>query len=116
MFLGSTKLGFFAVQKDQIILWDSNCNKAVNATVSSSSTDGSATICVNGATPGVDYVLSVKYDTKTIVGKPASGTCKYTFASYISSVPNVYTYVNGSQGVIDAVDSKNCQSGNASGP
>ncbi|MFV8467387.1 T9SS type A sorting domain-containing protein, partial [Flavobacterium sp. LB1P62] len=99
------ELGFFALQKDQIILWDKNCNKASNTTVTV--TGGNANICITGATKDDEYVISVKYDTKSIVGTPSNGNCEYTFVSQISGLN-----VSGSQGKITA--SKDCQVGTIS--
>ena len=102
------ELGLFAIQQDQIILWDKNCNKTANTTVLSSSTAGKVSISITGATIGAEYVLSVKYDSKSIVGtKPANSPCIYTFVSQINGVN-----VAGSLGKIAVT--KDCQVGTIS--
>jgi hypothetical protein len=106
---GCSELRLFLIQEDQIILWDVNCNKASNATITPQSSDGKATISINGAVAGNEYVISVKYDTKSIVGTtfPKDGNCTYTFKSQIGGIT-----VPGSVGQITA--SKNCQVGTIS--
>jgi hypothetical protein len=102
----ANELGLFALQQDQIILWNENCDKAPNTTVTSTSA-AKATIHVTGATVGDEYVISVKYDTKSIVGTKPNGNCEYTFVSQIGGAN-----VSGSQGKI--VATKDCQVGNIS--
>src|SRR5204863_9000311 len=63
-------LGLFALQQDQIVIWDPHCNTALNQTINTS-TAADASITITGATPGALYVISVKYDTKSIVGTTA---------------------------------------------
>ena len=56
---------------------------------------------VTGATPGATYIVSVKYDTKSIIGAVYTGQdnqSTYTFGSYVNNVLN-----SASIGTIDAV-------------
>jgi len=58
---------------------------------------------VTGATPGATYIVSVKYDVKSIIGAEyanASNVSKYVFASYINGLEFAS---RGSTGTIDAV-------------
>jgi hypothetical protein len=85
---------------EQIRLFDDNCNKGTY-TASFIESGKGARIAVTGATPGATYVVSIKYDTKTIIGATYSGadlTSTYTFGSYINSVLD-----EESVGEIDAV-------------
>jgi Secretion system C-terminal sorting domain len=65
-------------------LWDANCLRVVTGTQISV---GQGRICITNATPGVKYVLSVKYDSKSVIGSGFTGTaptCTYTFESRIN--------------------------------
>jgi hypothetical protein len=81
-----------------------DCNN-VNATATISG--GNATLNVTGATPGVTYIVSVKYDTKSIVGSSTGGglpTVTYTFRSYTTTGGGgTKTLVPNSTGTMDAV-------------
>lgn len=100
-----TDLALFGIQQQtQIILWDANCVKAATGTQVSI---GQGKITISNAIPGTQYVLSVKYDSKSIVGSTFTGTtaptCTYKFVSKINGV-----VVNGSTASIDMVP--NCSS------
>jgi hypothetical protein len=72
----------FAIQQEnQIRMWDVNCNRIATGT---SVSVGQGRIFVNNAVPGNTYILSVKYDAKSIIGSPyigASPDCIYSFVS-----------------------------------
>ncbi|MGE5520073.1 MAG: HYR domain-containing protein, partial [Candidatus Dadabacteria bacterium] len=72
-------------QSNQIILWDPTCTKAATGTKA-----GDGTICITDAIPGVIYILSVKYDTKSLIGSTftdAPPVCEYTFETRINEIP-----------------------------
>jgi hypothetical protein len=92
----------FTVQNaNQVRLSTSDCGSVTfTGTINSA---GNAAYNVTGATPGATYIVSVKYDTKAIIGGVYSGAdlvSKYTFASYINGSGTAAT---GSTGTIDAV-------------
>jgi hypothetical protein len=96
-------LALFGInQKNQILLWNPNCKKVAQGTQVSL---GDGRIRITNATVGTQYILSVKYDSKTIIGstftRPAS-TCTYRFVSKIAGVT-----VSGSVASIDLVP--NCK-------
>jgi hypothetical protein len=104
------QFGLFTIQgTNQIILWDPNCNKLSDAGIITNSSQGSLTI--SNAIPGATYVLSVKYDPKSIQGNAYSGnsapTITYNFSTSIDNlndgIANNYTLVSGSQTSIDLV-------------
>ena len=78
----------FEVQLGKDIkLYDRNCNRLPSAIPSLSGT----ILNVTGATPGAEYVLAVKYDTKSIIGSTYSGTAaptpEYKFITSVNGVP-----------------------------
>jgi hypothetical protein len=79
--------GFFTIQSNtQIYLWDANCVKAATG---AQVTVGQGRVCITNAIPGVKYVLSVKYDSKSVIGSAFTGaapTATYTFQSKINGV------------------------------
>ena len=84
----------------QIRLYTSSCGN-VSFTGSFIENGKSARLVVTGATPGATYIVSIKYDVKSIIGATYSGadkTSTYTFGSYVNS-----TLDTGSVGTIDAV-------------
>jgi VCBS repeat-containing protein len=102
----SNSCGFklFSIQKDQIFFYNSSCNRI--ATGTQTSITGQGRVCVTNATPGAQYVLSVKYDSKSVQGSTFSGNapiCQYNFESRINNVT-----VDGTQGSINLVP--NCNS------
>jgi hypothetical protein len=80
-----SQLGLFALTQDQVFIWDQNCVKAPNQTATVSSDGSVARVCITGVTAG-DYVISVKYDTKSIVGTPGDGNCEFDFVSVITQI------------------------------
>jgi len=95
----------FAIQQgNQITLFNNSCNNAASGTQTS---NGQGRICISNATPGAQYVLSVKYDSKSVQGSAFSGSapvCQYNFESRINGA-----IVSGSQGSINLTP--NCNSG-----
>jgi hypothetical protein len=89
---------FFSVQRGtQIILYSLNCGTLVNSGAEISV--GQGRICITNATPGATYVISVKYDSKSLIGASFSGlapTCTYTFESFVNgqSLSNTKTSIN----------------------
>ena len=83
-----TGFGLFEInQANQVILWDPNCTKVATGV---QVTVGLGRVCITNAVAGSNYVLSVKYDTKTIIGgiyncSPAP-TSVYSFESSINGV------------------------------
>ena len=108
--LSSFKL-FNIQQSNQIIIWGPNCEKV--ATGIEIGTSGQGTVQVKKAIVGATYVISVKYDTKTIIGSNYSGLnkpeVKYTFKSQIKPANDPfapYSDIVGSKGTILAKDCK----------
>jgi hypothetical protein len=91
----------FTIQNaQQVRLTTSSCG---NVSFAGSMLNGNteARYVVTGATPGATYVVSVKYDTKSIIGAVYTGPdnqSTYTFGSYVNNVLSA-----GSAGTIDAV-------------
>jgi hypothetical protein len=96
----------FAIQQgNQISLYDNNCNKVAGGTEVSA---GQGRVCISNAVPGAQYVLSVKYDSKSVQGSTFTGSapvCQYNFESRINGAT-----INNSQGSINLTP--NCSSGN----
>ena len=93
----SSSLALFGIQQsNQVVFWDASCiNKASGTQVSL----GLGRVCISNATIGTKYVLSVKYDCKSVIGACFTGTapiCKYNFESRINgvTVANSSTYIN----------------------
>jgi len=95
----------FAIQQgNQITLFSNSCTNAASGTQTST---GQGRVCINNATPGAQYVISVKYDSKSVQGSTFSGSapvCQYNFESRING-----TVVSGSQGSINLTP--NCSGG-----
>jgi hypothetical protein len=88
----------------QIRLFTSNC-EAVSFTPSFINSGNGARLVVTGATPGATYVISIKYDVKSIIDAVYSGadqTSTYTFKSF-TNVGAGNVLVPGSTGTINAV-------------
>jgi hypothetical protein len=70
-------------QGNQIYLYTDGCTKLRQG---SELSPGQGRVCITGATPGAVYILSVKYDVKSIQGGSYSGappTCQYNFVSKV---------------------------------
>jgi hypothetical protein len=95
----------FAIQQgNQITLFSNSCTNAATGTQTSA---GQGRVCISNATPGAQYVISVKYDSKSVQGSAFTGNaplCQYNFESRINGA-----VVSGSQGSIDL--SPNCSGG-----
>ena len=118
-----SKFIFFEIhQTNQIILWDANCSKVATGTTV---IVGKGRICITNATPGVQYVLSVKYDSKSVIGSRYTGIAPsvlYNFESIINGEPvagskasiNMLPNCNNSQPAeptapaIEAITQPNC--------
>jgi hypothetical protein len=76
-----------AQRSAQVNLYSTDCSSANNLVKNLTMTDGGATFNVCGAVPGRTYIISVKYNTKTIIGAfdPAQ-TCDYTFKTLRNGV------------------------------
>jgi hypothetical protein len=106
------QFGLMTIQgSNQIVLWDPNCNKFSDAGVMSGVNNSQGSITITNAIPGATYVLSVKYDPKSIQGNTYAGnippTVDYNFATTIDdltdSLANNYVPVQGSQTVVSLV-------------
>ncbi len=77
----SSQLVLFHLQQArQLNLYNDTCSTLGSGSETAySSTEEVSTICVTGAIPGKTYIISAKYNTKTIVGSTAGGTVTYTF-------------------------------------
>ena len=97
-------LALFGVnQNNQIALFNANCSKVASGAQISL---GLGSVCITNATPGAQYVLAVKYNSKSIVGSTFTGSapvCQYTFESKING-----TTIAGSSTSINLVP--NCSS------
>ena len=81
--------GLMSIQgSNQIVLWDSICGKKSDAGVITNGSQGSLTI--TNASPGMTYVLSVKYDSKSIQGGTYTGstapTVNYNFSTSVDDL------------------------------
>ena len=74
----------FAVQQDQVFLFDANCIKIGTGSANPRGS-GQATVTIPNAIGGRTYVISVKYDTKTIVAQTAPSA---DYQSYFISKVN----------------------------
>ncbi|KIA86136.1 hypothetical protein OA85_00125 [Flavobacterium sp. AED] len=96
----------FSVQNtSNVRLFTQGCGTNVNFTASIVS-GSEAKMVVTGATIGATYIISVKYDVKSIIGAHISGanpTSTYTFKSFTKVGANAAVLVTGSTGTIDAV-------------
>ena len=76
---------FFRLQQsNQIVLWNENCTKAATGI---EIRPDSGRVCISNAIPGAIYVLSAKYDSKSVIGSTAPGTpitSQYSFESTIN--------------------------------
>ncbi|HEX7846666.1 MAG TPA: HYR domain-containing protein, partial [Chitinophagaceae bacterium] len=94
---------FTIQQGKQIYIYSMSCGSLVQGT---QTTEGQGSITFNNATPGAQYVISVKYDSKSVQGSAFTGNapvCQYNFECRING-----TVVNGTQGSINLVP--NCSS------
>ncbi len=83
----SGSLALFAIQNNnQINLYNNSCTLVATGVQVSL---GLGRVCVTNAIAGNQYVLSVAYDTKSVIGAPFSGTAPtvlYSFQSNISGI------------------------------
>jgi hypothetical protein len=80
----------FAVQKDQVIAWKDCLKYATGSEILiNRKGTGDATITLPKVNTGETYVISVKYDTKSLVGAIAGSDCQYVFEAKIGSVLGV---------------------------
>jgi hypothetical protein len=93
---------FIPQNSQNIRLFSSNCT---TKTITASISGGNATLVVTGAIAGQTYVVSVKYDTKSIIGSPTGSVLPnvlYTFKTYTTVSGGVKTHVAGSTGTLTA--------------
>ncbi|WP_309612665.1 T9SS type A sorting domain-containing protein [Flavobacterium sp.] len=91
----------FSIQNTQNVRLTTSACGSVTFTGSMINGNKDARYVVTGATPGATYVVSVKYDTKSIIEAVYTGpdnVSKYTFGSYVNNVLDTT-----SVGTIDAV-------------
>ncbi len=83
----SNSLALFAIQQsNQITLWNASCSSIATGIQISL---GLGRVCISNAIPGTQYVMSVKYDSKSVIGVAYKGTapsCLYLFESKINGV------------------------------
>ena len=91
----TTGFKLFGVQissnQSQVFLWDPSCNKVATGT---QVTLGQARVSISNATAGRIYVLSVKYDAKSVLNSPVGSVppiANYNFTMKVNS-----TVVTGS--------------------
>jgi hypothetical protein len=75
---------FKVQQNNQIMLFSDNCVKYGSVTVGNNGTR----LTVTGATPGAEYVLSVKYDAKSIQGATFVGQPPMLTYSWDATITN----------------------------
>nr|WP_294938743.1 T9SS type A sorting domain-containing protein [uncultured Flavobacterium sp.] len=84
----SNELAFFTIhQENQVTLYDADCDNAADGTQISI---GQGRICISDAVPGAQYVLVVKYDSKSLIGSTHTGSApivQYIFESSIDGIP-----------------------------
>jgi hypothetical protein len=74
---------FFNVQNlEQIRLFNMDCSTPL-FTWTAAYTNGQVVIAIQNAIPGQQYVLSVKYETGSVVGLPDPGTVHFGFATAV---------------------------------
>jgi hypothetical protein len=96
---------------NQIVLWNPNCSKKSDAGIRSGSNNSQGNLTINNAIPGATYVLSVKYDPKSIEGDTFTGSfppvVNYSFAVSVDNlndgIVNNYNLIPSSQTSIDLV-------------
>ena len=97
-------LDLFSINRsNQVFLFNANCLKVATGIQVSV---GHGRICITNATPGTQYVLAVKYNSKSIIGSTFTGiapVCRFTFQTKINGIS-----VAGSTASIDLVP--NCSS------
>jgi hypothetical protein len=74
---------------NQIYIYDDTCKSLRQGNEPS---PGQGHVCITGATPGKHYVISVKYNVKSMQGGTYSGappTCQYNFISSVNGTPVV---------------------------
>jgi len=106
------QFGLMAIHaSNQIVLWDPNCNKFSDAGIIMGSNNSQGSLTITNAVPGATYVLSVKYNPKSIQGNAYSGnvapTVTYNFSTSVDNlndgIANNFTIVPNSQTSIDLV-------------
>ncbi|MGH2704783.1 MAG: hypothetical protein ACRDJ4_06750, partial [Actinomycetota bacterium] len=80
---------YFGVLQDQVRLFNADCTNSSLGTVGGTSTQ--PTIQVTGASAGQQFIVSVKYEANSIVGKPKPNptTFHYAFVTYLNSPGNI---------------------------
>jgi hypothetical protein len=81
-------------RSSQITLFNANCSKVASGRQVSS---GLGRIRITNATEGAQYVLAVKYDSKSIVGSTFAGAapvCQYTFEAKIDGATVASASIN----------------------
>jgi hypothetical protein len=78
-------LPLFQIQKDQMMLYNSSCTKVAGGVEVSR---GNGRVCITNATIGAVYILSVKYDAKSLEGATFAGTAPTVLFSFISKIGN----------------------------
>lgn len=91
-------------QTNQIWLYDAGCFRVATGVMV---TLDSGRICINNATPGASYVLSVKYQPKSILGSTFSGVSPLVMYGFESNING--TLLLGSQASI--LLNANCNGG-----
>ncbi|MGX7668902.1 T9SS type A sorting domain-containing protein, partial [Flavobacterium pedocola] len=92
-----SNFAYFNIQQNnQVTLYNASCGNVASGV---QVTPGIGQICINNAVPNTRYILSVKYDSKSVVGSPYTGappTCVYSFESRINgtTVANSATSIN----------------------
>ncbi|MBP6558441.1 MAG: T9SS type A sorting domain-containing protein, partial [Flavobacterium sp.] len=108
----TNQYGLMAVHgTNQITLWDPNCSKFTDAGVLSGQNNSQGSLTITNAVPGATYVLSVKYNPKSIQGNTYSGsvapTVTYDFSTSVDNlndaIANNYTLVANSETSVDLV-------------
>jgi hypothetical protein len=79
----------FKVNQEQAIVWNATCTRHQNVTVTIASDGSSVTLNVSGATAGQVYIISVKYDTASVLGTTAAGkpSVLYSFSTSLNGNP-----------------------------
>jgi VCBS repeat-containing protein len=93
---------FTIQQGNQISLYGNGCTKVADGTQTSA---GQGRVCISNATVGAQYIIAVKYDSKSVQGSSFTGSapvCQYNFESSINGA-----VVNNSQGSINLVPNCN---------
>jgi hypothetical protein len=75
---------FHVQNEEQVRLFNADCSPP--AATFTSTINGYVEVIIHDAQPDNRYVLSIKYETSTVVGKPEPGSVHYDFITLFNNV------------------------------